>query len=284
MPAGKKRKRSKWLILAAVLCILTVWTIWGNTALQLHTYTVTSARLPDALKGYRIAQVSDLHNTELGERNEKLLRLLQECEPDLIAITGDMIDSRRTDVEAALRFAEAAVQIAPCYYVSGNHEARTTAYIALRDGLRALGVQVLENERLTIEKGAASFSLVGLSDPAFKDCDVPEDRMFADWEQLEDESGAYTVLLSHRPELFSFYVDCGVDLVLTGHAHGGQIRLPLIGGLLAPNQGILPKYDAGAFTEGATTMIVSRGIGNSVFPVRFNNRPELLLIELQPAV
>ena len=100
---------------------------------------------------------------------------------------------------------------------------------------------------------------------------------------LMEQETAYAILLSHRPELFETYAACGVDLVLSGHAHGGQFRLPFIGGLIAPNQGLFPKYDAGLFTDGNTNMIVSRGIGNSIIPIRFNNRPEIVLLELRAA-
>ena len=118
---GKKR-RTIIIAVAAVLLALAVWTVWGNTALELNTYKVSSDALSDAFNGYRIAHVSDLHNAEMGDGNEKLLAMLRAAEPDMIAITGDMIDSRNTDVEVALNFAEKAMQIAPCYYVTGNHE------------------------------------------------------------------------------------------------------------------------------------------------------------------
>ena len=140
---GKKR-RTIIIAVAAVLLALAVWTVWGNTALELNTYTVSSEALPDAFDGYRIAHVSDLHNAEMGDGNEKLLAMLRAAEPDMIAITGDMIDSRNTDVEVALNFAEKAMQIAPCYYVTGNHEARVSEYDELKAGLEACGVIVLD--------------------------------------------------------------------------------------------------------------------------------------------
>ena len=146
-----KKKRTIIIAVAAVLLALAVWTVWSNTALELNTYTVSSEALPDAFDGYRIAHVSDLHNAEMGDGNEKLLAMLREAELDMIAITGDMIDSRNTDVEVALNFAEKAMQIAPCYYVTGNHEARVSEYDELKAGLEACGVIILENEREQIE-------------------------------------------------------------------------------------------------------------------------------------
>ena len=271
-------------VIAVVLLILIVWTVWGNTALELNKYTITSERLPDAFDGYRVAHVSDLHNAEMGDNNEKLLAMLKDCKPDIIAITGDLIDSRNTDVEIALQFAKEAVKIAPCYYVTGNHEARVSKYDEIKTGLTELGVIVLADERLEIEKDGQRIRLLGVDDLSFQ-----TDYLFGNsasvmqhkLQGLVDEEDMYTVLLSHRPELFEVYTEGNIDLVLSGHAHGGQFRLPFVGGLVAPNQGLFPKYDAGLYTDGNTNMVVSRGIGNSVFPLRFNNRPEVILIELK---
>ena len=279
---GKKR-RTIIIAVAAVLLALAVWTVWGNTALELNTYTVSSDALSDAFNGYRIAHVSDLHNAELGDGNEKLLAMLRAAEPNMIAITGDMIDSRNTDVEVALNFAEKAMQIAPCYYVTGNHEARVSEYDELKAGLEACGVIVLENEREQIEMSGEFITILGVDDPSFN-----TDYLFGDsasvvsstLAEISTEDDVFTVLLSHRPELFDTYVACGMDLTLSGHAHGGQFRLPFVGGLVAPNQGVFPKYDSGLYIDGSTNMIVSRGIGNSILPFRFNNRPEVILVEL----
>ena len=279
-----KKKRLIIAGVALVLLALIIWTAWGNTALELNTYKVSSDALPDAFDGYRIAHVSDLHNAEMGDGNEKLLAMLREAEPDMIAITGDMIDSRNTDVEVALAFAEKAMQIAPCYYVTGNHEARVSEYEELKTGLETAGVIVLDDERMELVLSGESITLLGVDDPSFS-----TDYLFGDaasvvsskLAELTVEEDGFSVLLSHRPELFDTYVDSGMNLVLSGHAHGGQFRLPFVGGLVAPNQGLFPEYDSGLYTKGNTNMIVSRGIGNSILPFRFNNRPEVILIELE---
>ena len=284
------KKRKLMIILAVVaslLIALVFWIVWGNTALQLNTYTVSSDRLPEAFNGYRIAHISDLHNAKIGENNKNLIAMLQDAEPDIIAITGDLIDSRNTDIEIAIQFAEEAVKIAPCYYVTGNHEARVSEYDDLKNGLTELGIIILEDERIYLDHNGETITLIGINDPSFK-----SDYLFGDSEtvvethlqELMNESDSFTLLLSHRPELFEIYVNNEVDLVLSGHAHGGQFRLPFVGGLVAPNQGLFPKYDAGLYTEENTNMIVSRGIGNSILPFRFNNRPEVILIELQSKV
>ena len=281
---AKKKKFIFPAVVAIVLVALVIGIAWGNTALELNTYTISSSKLPQSFDGYRIAHVSDLHNTEMGKNNEKLLAMLRDADPDMIAITGDLIDSRNTDIEVALKFVREAVKIAPCYYVTGNHEARVNEYGELKAGMETAGVTVLEDVRTEISMEGATITLIGVNDPSYQ-----TDYLFGDsetvlntkLEELHTEDGEFTVLLSHRPELFDAYTDHGMDLVLSGHAHGGQFRLPFIGGLVAPNQGLFPEYDAGIYTEGNTNMFVSRGVGNSILPFRINNRPEVILIELQ---
>ena len=276
-------KKKTICILSGILLILIVWTAWGNAALELNTYTISSRGLPDAFDGYRIAQISDLHNAEFGDGNQRLLDMLREAEPDMIAITGDLIDSRKTNIAVALAFAEEAVRIAPCYYVSGNHEARVPEYRELKAGLEAAGVTVLDDARVEIEISGKSITIIGVNDPSFLADYLTSDAAVMDRKlsEFSSEDAGFTILLSHRPELFDTYAAHEMDLVLTGHAHGGQFRLPLIGGLIAPNQGLFPKYDDGLYSEGNTNMIVSRGLGNSIIPLRFNNRPEVVLIELK---
>ena len=267
----------------AAIVLLVGWIAWGNTALELNTYTIHSHKLPASFSGFRIAHVSDLHNTEIGDGNEKLLSMLQDAEPDLIAITGDLIDSRRTEINIAIDFAEKATKIAPCYYVTGNHEARISDYALLKSGLEAAGVCVLENESVTLSQGDDAITILGMNDPSFP-MPLVDDSGSTNIQNLLNsfwvEDNSYTILLSHRPDLIKNYAKQGADLVLSGHAHGGQFRLPLIGGLIAPNQGFFPTYDSGLFSKENTNMIVSRGIGHSLFPFRFNNRPEVILIEL----
>ena len=280
-----KKKKFIFLVVVAIgLVVLVIWIAWGNTALELNTYTVSSAKLPQSFDGYRIAHVSDLHNAEMGKDNEKLLTILRDADPDMIAITGDLIDSRSTNVEIALNFIREAVKIAPCYYVTGNHEARVNEYDELKSGMEAAGVIVLEDARTEISLEGKTITLIGVNDPSYQ-----TDYLFGDsetvmdtkLEELHTEDDVFTILLSHRPELFDTYADHGIDLVLSGHAHGGQFRLPFIGGLVAPNQGLFPEYDAGIYKEDNTNMLVSRGVGNSILPFRINNRPEVILIELQ---
>ena len=281
----KKWNKKHWLcVIAICLVVISVWIVLGNTNLEITECYVTSARIPDSFDCFEIAQISDLHNAEFGDENKDLLVLLSQIKPDVIALTGDLVDSRHTDIDIALDFAGKAVHIAPVYFVTGNHEARVPEYGELKTGLVDLGVTVLENQKVQISKDGESITLMGIQDPSFR-----TDYLFGDTESvsrqaitsLQNESDGFTVLLSHRPELFDLYVDTGVDLVFSGHAHGGQFRLPFVGGLVAPNQGFLPKYDAGQFIEENTTMIVSRGVGNSIIPFRINNPPEIVVVELK---
>ncbi len=276
----KKRKRLVAALLALVLiAALFARCAWENTALILTAYTVDGA--PEGLGGLKIAQVSDLHNAQMGENNEKLISLLKSAEPHFIVITGDLIDSRRTDIDVALAFAEEAMRIAPCYYVTGNHEARCAAYPALKDGLTLRGVTVLDGARASWDYEGETVTVIGVSDPSFAATPTQSEEsvMRAALDTLVREEDGYTILLSHRPELFETYAESGVDLVFSGHAHGGQLTLPLVGGVIAPNQGLFPRYDAGVYTSGQTRMVVSRGIGNSIFPFRLGNRPEVILVE-----
>ena len=271
-------------VIGTIFFTLFIWTVWGNTALMTNAVAISSSRIPAAFSGFRIAQVSDLHNAEFGKNNAELLKLLSESRPDIIVITGDLIDANHTDVGIALGFAQESVRIAPTYYVTGNHEATCSQYGDLKAGLEEAGVIVLEDEAISLERGGETISLIGLADPDF----TVKGEMFgeapvmvsAKLKNLNDGEGKYTIMLSHRSELFETYVNCGIDLVFAGHAHGGQFRLPFIGGVIAPNQGLFPKYDAGLYTDGGTNMVVSRGIGNSIIPLRFNNRPEIVLVEL----
>jgi len=277
-------KTVKWICVCAALCAaVSGWAVWSNQSLVQTVYTLESDRVPQAFDGFRIAQVSDLHNRQLGRNNKNLLSMLSSCQPDIIVFTGDMIDSRQTDIEVAVAFAREAVKIAPCYYVPGNHESRLTEYADFKQKLLDAGVTVLEDSAVNLERYGARIVLQGVKDPGFQEAGLPSDPKAAMGVKLQNlpKEDAFTVLLSHRPELFPQYREYSADLVFTGHAHGGQIRLPWIGGLYTPHQGWFPEYDAGVFTEQGVTMIVSRGVGNSAFPLRVNNRPEVVIVELK---
>lgn len=278
-----KSKAIKLITIIFLLIILSAWIIWANKALMITEYIVTSDRLPNEFDGFRIAQVSDLHNSEFGKGNSELLDMLKEAEPDIIVITGDLIDSRNPDIDIAINFIKKALKIAPCYYVSGNHEANVPEYQKFKNEMIACGVHVLENKCVYITASKEKIQLIGVDDPLLQvnsSSDDSEETMKNVLDGLTSQGEYYTVLLSHRPELFELYSKYNIDLILSGHAHGGQFRIPFVGGVFAPSQGLFPKYDAGLFYENGTNMIISRGIGNSSFPLRINNRPEIVIVEL----
>ena len=278
----KRKKRIVSGVIIALVLTFLGWVIWANFALETNEYTIKSEKINDRFDGFRIAHISDLHNTRLAKQNGKLLKMLSDTNPDIIAITGDLIDSRRTNISLALEFAKEAVKIAPCYFVSGNHESRISEYNYLESELKKQGVVVLDNKTVEIEKAGEKIALIGVRDPSFDFkgdfCDV-DNFLKSSIEPLQTKT--FTVVLSHRPELFDIYVNSGADLILSGHLHGGQVRLPFVGGLLSPDPSLFPEYDAGLFTENTTNMIVSRGIGNSAIPIRFNNRPEIIVVTLK---
>ena len=281
-----KKKTRRWIAAiaaAAVLSLLGWALVWGNTALVTADVLVCSNGIPEAFDAYKIVQISDLHDAQIGENNEKLIAMTAETEPDCIVLTGDFVDSSRFHPERSLSVAEALVKLAPVYYVSGNHEAilPDADYQALTDGLRGLGVCVLEDESAELTRDGQSIRLIGLTDIGFHPGTLEEkkDALRTALSALlpEDE---FSVTLAHRPELMDVYAECGAPLVLSGHAHGGQIRLPGIGGLIAPGQGLFPKYTEGKYEENGTTLVVSRGIGNSVLPLRVNDRPQIVVVQL----
>ena len=280
------KTKKKFIVLAAIVAILIlliIWIAYGNTDLEIYKYNVKSEDIPSEFDNFRIVQISDLHNAEFGENNEKLLLMLKQADADIIAITGDMIDSRNTDIDVAISFAQKAVNIAPVYYVNGNHESRVLGeYEKLKQGLTDAGVTILENSSADITIGDEAITLIGINDPTFRMelvDDTMEQNIAHQLVNVIPDNDNYKVLLAHRPEYFDVYAG-NVDLVLSGHAHGGQFRIPFIGGLVAPGQGFFPEYYEGSYIEDNTEMIVSRGIGNSIIPFRINNKPEIIVAEL----
>ena len=266
----------KFLKIVGILCFIYVFYIVNNEWLVITSYEYTSDRVPASFDGYKIVQLSDLHDAELGKNHRKLIGKVKSTEPDIIFVTGDVIDSRRYDLEKSLRAVAQLVEIAPVYYVLGNHEVATNEMNHIYEQLELIGVHTLKNEHEIINLNGEKIAVAGVEDPLMG-------RSVGEMMQLATrgiDSSTFTILLSHRPEMFDSYEEQSLDLVFTGHAHGGQIRLPFIGGLIAPSQGWFPEYTDGLFEAGGTTMVVNRGIGNSLFPLRVFNRPEITGITL----
>lgn len=292
-----RSNRKKYIKSALVLLIviaLLLFCSYQNRHLETTYYTYKAEQLGADLEGYRIVQISDLHNVKFGKNNQKLVDRIRECEPDMIVLTGDLVDSNHTNVDRAVQFVDEIVKICPVYYVTGNHEywLEKSEYDELMDGLVSAGVVILDNQVVEISRGDAKFRLVGLGDRSLADGTL--EALLSDEsirnnqaEQKEEtadneDSGEkeLTVVLAHEPQYLARYAGTGVDLVLSGHAHGGQFRLPFVGGIVAPDQGFLPEYTAGEYYMNGTEMIVSRGLGNSVIPVRLFNYPEIVCVDL----
>lgn len=302
-----KLHRKKATLLGCLVGLgVMLWT--QNNWLQVEQISYRNERIPPSFAGYRIAHVSDLHNHSFGAEQKRLVAALSKMRPDLIVITGDLIDTAAH--EAALTFARQAVDIAPVYYVTGNHELRYAMQEVLGEKLSARGVRVLQDETVFLTRGQDTISLTGVNDPAYfvplaplagqsegevnRDTYRRENELRAQREtalsemlaylQQETASTPFSILLAHHPEYLPLYDQAGFSLVFAGHAHGGQIRIPFVGPVLSPGQGLFPPYTAGLYTAplGHTDLIVSRGLGNSAFPLRINNRPHLILATLNP--
>ena len=274
------------VIILLILAALVLLIYRSNNRLDITKYAVADKNIPKPFDRFLIVQLSDFHNTRSKAVREQILSALLESEPDIIVITGDFIDYYRTDTDISLEFLRRLISVAPVYYIPGNHEARIDEYPQFCASAERLGARVLDDCLVSVVRGDSKIDIVGVKDPYFyKEYEpVPERRIDILSEKLKSllQAGeSYTVLLSHRPELAELYADSGVDLALCGHAHGGQFRLPFVGGVFSPSQGLLPKYTCGLYETKGKRMIVSRGIGNSSFPFRINNSPELVLIRLE---
>lgn len=278
MKASKKAKKF-FVFFLIFLSIFIFWIVYENKNIQVNELTIRSEKLPKDFSGYKIAHISDLHNTDFGNDNEQLLTLIKDSSPDIIVITGDIVDSRKTDVQIARDFINKASNIAPVYYVTGNHEARVSEENRIDNVSLDENITILHNEDVLIQKGESEIQIIGVDDPDFVSVTYSEDYMNYELEKYSN-SKHFKILLSHRPELFDAYVSNNIDVVFSGHAHGGQFRLPFVGGIIAPHQGLFPEYDSGLYTKDNTALIVSRGLGNSIFPFRINNPPEMIIVTL----
>ncbi len=244
------------LIVVLVLGVIYWFVRRENNRLVTSQYYVPS----DVKDDLTIVQLSDIHSKRFGPNNEKLIAQIKPLVPDMIVITA-FVDSL-----AGLQ------KIAPVYAIPGNHEARIDEWPVLRDMLRKAGIRVIENDVAIFSKGGQRVSILGLNEATDPDIDQLFERL--------NEIGGFRIVLSHFPLKFEEYQNYKFDLQLSGHAHGGQWRLPIIGGLYSPDQGLFPHYDAGMFEADDRVMVVSRGLGNSEFPLRLFNYPEVVCVNV----
>ena len=276
-------KKKVIIIIFIIVVLLSYYLYFQNTELQVSSYDIVDNRIPKEFNEYKIVQVSDFHNTKSNKLTDDLVKEIKIQKPNIIVITGDLIDSNKTDVDVAISFIKRLKNIAPTYFITGNHEASISEYENLKEKLESEDVIVLENKTEVLEIADTKINLIGINDPNmfYQPYASDNEKIKSELIEANYDKNNYSILLSHRPELFDTYVNNELDLVLTGHAHGGQVRIPFIGGLVSPNQGFFPKYTGGIFKEDNTSMIVSRGIGNSIIPFRVNNRPELVVVQLK---
>lgn len=287
------KKKVIWLLTLLAVFLSSTYYLWyENNTIEVTQYEKIIDGLPSSFKGYKILQIADLQCKKYRNNNEELIQLIDNSQPDIIVITGDLFDRRKMDnAQNSIDFIDQITSKYPVYYVSGNHECWSGQYGGIISTLTEKGVVVLDNTYTTITKNDAPITLMGLIDPAHY---YPEKGreyeqytgIIEVYEQLESMSEEIDdtpiILLSHRPELVEIYKQYDIDLILSGHAHGGQVQLPKVGGLWAPGQGFLPEYEGGYYQlNDKTTLIVSRGLGNSSFPFRINNHPELIEITLK---
>lgn len=261
----------KEILLSATIGLIP-FCYWQNNGLVVTHIEYINKKIPKAFNNFKILQISDLHNKAFGDNQSYLVQKTKDISPDIIVITGDLIDSRRTNIDIAIKYVKQAKEIAHIYFVAGNHEEYSNVYNELKKRLEELGVIVLDDKRQVLEKYKERVTLLGLKDGT----------SFANkLNELKNKNDKFIILLSHRPECFNDYSKSNIDLVFSGHAHGGQFRMPFIGGLYAPGQGLFPKYTSGIHIKNNTSMVVSRGLGNSSFPLRLFNRPELVVVTLK---
>lgn len=280
----KKRHPLRWLAaLAALVLGGWFWFQWQCWGLQTTRTEVAPGGLPEGFDGYKIAHLSDLHGHEYGEGNADLLARVAEEKPDLIVITGDLID-QKSQLAMAPALARGLAAIAPTCYVTGNHEwaLGTGTVRELKSLLAQCGVAVLSNEYEILERNGAQIVLAGVDDPnGYADQTTPEELAA---EIRQDEPGLFTILLAHRNDRFGQYANAGYDFVMSGHGHGGIVRLPFVGGLLGTDRRFFPPWTSGVYTVGDSTLFVSRGLGNNTVPFkgfRVFNRPELAVVTLK---
>lgn len=281
--------KNKLKIIIILLLGLLLVSIVDNNSISTNYYNISSKKIPRDFDNFKILQISDLHNKDFPEvfykgkdeanksiYNPKLIDLINAEDPDIIIVTGDLIDSRSPDEDIALDLLNNITNKYPVYYISGNHEERSGKSDYYKEIILKSGAKVLANETIDLYIEDSKISLTGVDDYI----------SFTDYRQFKNtlrdlKRDNYNILLSHRSSLFETYVNAGYDLSFSGHAHGGQIRLPILGGLLSPDQGLFPQYDSGLHTRDNSSMIISRGLGNSIFPLRIYNRPELVVTILR---
>lgn len=286
-----------FIVLGLVALALFCFLLYSNNSLESSTFSIALGQLPRDHAGLRIVHISDLHGKRFGRQNRRLARAIIRLAPDLLFVSGDMIDSHGDDGSAFIDLLGRLEGRYPVYCSLGNHEqivegmTGSDRYTRFTEQLREAGAVLLDNERVAIEIDGTTFAIYGFTPMLYH---YSSDNAAQIWEGaelkvqfIEDALGPpqddeITILLAHNPKYFQEYVDWGADLICSGHIHGGVVRIPFRGGLLSPDLTFFPPYSAGLYRAGERTMHVSRGLGNSGIPFRIFNRPDLSLLLLHP--
>lgn len=296
------------LITASALFCSAGLLIYHNTTFMISNYQLKFSSLPKELEKKRFLLITDLHFCVYGEQNRKLLKKIEACEPDYIFIAGDLVTGNQPHkAKFALDFLKHLVKCCPVFYAPGNHENYWRSFESGEEEWRAgfeksqkkadytyqeyiemakkIGVSYLSNEQTLLKQGLP-IQVFGLDLPLpyfkQKEEDLLNARKINTYLGICDKR-CFSILLAHDPFYFQTYADWGADLILSGHVHGGLLRLPKLGGVLSPRMEWFPHYDAGVYQNGASTMLLSRGLGSHTLPLRFFNRPELVVFECEQA-
>ena len=270
------------IILGAIILMLfvtlVIWGVYCDNTIAITNYCVNNAKNDAKLK---FVVITDLHNKEYGEKNADLAELVKEQNPDFIAVCGDMVNRGDSDTTKMKDVLEKLSKIAPTYCCLGNHERDNAAKFGtdFKSETNSTGAVLLDNEYIKFTKNGKSVLIGGMSDYPYYEFYTPDDDVPSRtlWEEFAEKAkNNFTILLHHQPEYIAEDAKkTDIDLIVCGHTHGGQIQLPFIGGVIAPNQGLFPKYDKGEFDLDGTKMIVCAGLSNTVFIPRINNQVEI---------
>lgn len=278
----KIKSKKKNLCVGAMLVIVILFVC--DARLKTVFYTIESDKINHPV---RLALITDLHSDKYGKNQSTLIRAVEKQNPDIVLLGGDIFDDNGTYDNAEITMRQLAEKY-PCYYVTGNHEYWSRDVANILEIVKSCGITILSGDCDSIEISGQTLNICGVDDPDVAEYlveGVPIENQLESAEEAALAAGAgnFTILLSHRPELFVTYQKYSFDLVLSGHAHGGQWRIPfLLNGLYAPNQGLFPEYAGGRYDYETGTMIVSRGLARESTPIpRIFNRPELVIIDIE---
>lgn len=279
---NKANKKKIYIFLVIILSLILVFSAFYN-GFVVNKYRIVSNKL-SINEMVKVALITDLHSHIYGENQTKIISIIKQQKPDIIALAGDIADDK-TPVEGTKMFLEGLSGLCPIYYVTGNHEFWSNDIKSIKDTIKKYGVTILENEYEQIKIRNTNIIIAGIDDPDVAIYEKPnldlKNEMHFAFKELENNSD-YKILLAHRPELIELYKEFNFDLVLSGHAHGGQIRIPFIlNGLYAPNQGLFPKYAGGSYKHNSLIHIVSRGVSFNPRLPRVFNPPEIVIIDIK---